>query len=134
MKTYGIYLAYPPTIDLRAQGLGRYLSEFLKAADRREDVRFVVACPSWMVPGLVAFMEAANLRSERFEILSPGKKPILLRAHEFLVALRARPRQRRLERLYARIRKLTATLTTDIERRIVGARSIVLASVLGVVL
>ena len=53
MKKYGIYLAYPPKVDLRAEGLGRHLAEFLKAAQERGDVQFVIACPSWMKKSLV---------------------------------------------------------------------------------
>jgi len=48
VRTYGIYLCYPPQVDLRAQGLGRQLSAFLRAAEKRRDVSFVIACPSWM--------------------------------------------------------------------------------------
>lgn len=134
MKTYGIYLAYPPTIELRAQGLGRYLSEFLKAADRRDDVKFVVACPSWMVSSLLAFLEAANVPSRKFEVVSPGKIPLLLRAHEFLAGFRARPRRRRLQSLFSQVRNVGEKLTAAIERRIASARSVAWTSVLGVVL
>ena len=47
VKTYGIYIAYAPTIDLRGEGLGRYLASFLRGAAERRDVDFVIACPSW---------------------------------------------------------------------------------------
>ena len=48
VRTYGIYLCFAPQLDLRAEGLGRHLAAFLLAAERRTDVSFVIACPSWM--------------------------------------------------------------------------------------
>lgn len=81
IKKYGIYLAYPPTLDLRAQGLGRYLAEFLKAAQDRKNVYFVIACPSWMKSSLMELLEETGVQSEDFELLTPPKIPILLRMH-----------------------------------------------------
>src|ERR1051325_3776710 len=70
VKVFGIYLAYAPTIDLQNQGLGRYLAYFLKAAAKRSDVRFVVACPSWTRKGLLKLCEMEGLVAGTFDIIS----------------------------------------------------------------
>src|SRR3954470_12597529 len=75
VKVYGIYLAYAPTIDLQYQGLGRYLAYFLKAAAKRSDVRFVVACPSWTKEGLIQLCESEGLAASSFDIISLPDKP-----------------------------------------------------------
>lgn len=78
MKTFGIYLAYPPSIRLANEGLGRFLAEFLKAAGGRGDVRFVVACPGWMRESLAELFEHAGVPHGAVEVLSPPGKPGLL--------------------------------------------------------
>ncbi|HEV7881291.1 glycosyltransferase [Bradyrhizobium sp.] len=91
MKVYGIYLAYAPTIDLQYQGLGRYLAYFLKAAAKRSDVRFVVACPSWTTEGLLQLCESEGLAAGTFDIISLPDKPLLLRAYERYLQYKRRP-------------------------------------------
>ena len=61
VKTFGIYLAYPPTLDLRAEGLGRHLAEFLKEAKSCPTARFVIACPSWMRKSLDDLLEGVGI-------------------------------------------------------------------------
>src|SRR3954454_18997590 len=82
VKVFGIYLAYAPTIDLQYQGLGRYLAYFLKAAAKRSDVRFVVACPSWTKESLLRLCEVEGLAAGTFDIISLPDKPFLLRMYE----------------------------------------------------
>ncbi|MGQ9557378.1 MAG: hypothetical protein ACUVTU_05430, partial [Desulfurispora sp.] len=82
LKKYGIFLAYPPTVDLRAEGLGRYLAEFLKAAQGRKDVGFVIACPSWTVDILRELCLEVGVQIEKIEFVSPRHKPVLLRMYE----------------------------------------------------
>src|SRR3954470_24863572 len=82
VKVYGIYLAYAPTTDLQYQGLGRYLAYFLKAAARKPDVRFLVACPSWTRKELLKLCEAEGVDTRTFDIISPPGTPLLLRVYE----------------------------------------------------
>lgn len=91
VKVYGIYLAYAPTIDLQYQGLGRYLAYFLKAASKRSDVRFVVACPSWTKESLLKLCESEGLAAGTFDIISLPEKPLLLRAYERYLQYKRRP-------------------------------------------
>lgn len=134
MKKYGIYLAYPPTTDLQAQGLGRHLVEFLRGAQDRSDVRFVIACPSWMKKPMVELFDASGIRKDSFEILAPESKPLLLRLYETYVALRKWPRHRgRLAKLRKWLVELSSKVSTYIERKLVGSRSIVFMATLGLV-
>src|SRR3954454_22633869 len=91
VKVYGIYLAYAPTIDLQYQGLGRYLAYFLKAAAKRSDVRFVVACPSWTKEGLLKLCASEGLAAGTFDIISLPEKPLLLRAYKRSLQYKRRP-------------------------------------------
>lgn len=36
MNKYGIYICFPPGVDLRHEGLGRYLAAFIKGAEKRK--------------------------------------------------------------------------------------------------
>ncbi len=37
MNKYGIYICFPPGVDLRHEGLGRYLAAFIKGAEKKEN-------------------------------------------------------------------------------------------------
>lgn len=124
VKRYGIYLAYPPTIDLRADGLGRLLAEFLKGSQKHEGLQFSIACPSWMRDSLEELLESAGVPRDRFEIIAPPRQPFLLRAHHWLLARREKKRAagilvRFAERLRARTRKLELAA----QKRAVNVRS-----------
>lgn len=93
IKIYGIYLAYAPGLDLRHEGLGRYLAAFLKGASHREDVRFVLVCPSWSKEGLEELFKSEGVPKERFELVSPAKKPMILEAYEAYAARKKRKRK-----------------------------------------
>ncbi len=84
MKKYGIYLLYPPTVDLRSDGLGRHLSCFLKASQTKENVKFIIIAPSWMRSALVNLFTDYNISNNAFEIITPTHIPILLRIYFWL--------------------------------------------------
>lgn len=92
VKRYGIYLAYAPTVDLRHQGLGRYLAAFLKGAMQRSDVRFVLVCPSWLRESVEALFETEAVPRGCVEILAPKGVPPVLRLHQKWVAYQKRVR------------------------------------------
>jgi glycosyltransferase involved in cell wall biosynthesis len=91
VKTFGIYLAYAPTINLQYQGLGRYLAYFLKAAANRSDVRFVVACPSWSREDLLKLCESEGILSTTFDVVSLPGQPLLFRAYQRYLKYKQRP-------------------------------------------
>jgi hypothetical protein len=96
VRRYGIYLAYPPKVDLRVQGLGRHLAELLKAAQERNDLRFVIACPSWMKSSIDDLCEENDIAHDSFDVVSPRMEPLFLRAYEIWLAFRSRRRRTRL--------------------------------------
>lgn len=123
MKTYGIYLAYSPVIDLRAEGLGRLLAEFLKAAHHRGDIRFVIACPSWSRKSLRELFDDAGIPPAGFEIVGPETKPVLLGLYDGYLAMRKRKRRKGRSRILSRIKAFSASLLTRVERMLVTTRS-----------
>jgi glycosyltransferase involved in cell wall biosynthesis len=124
VKTYGIYLAYPPQIDLRAQGLGRFLAEFLKVAEDRADARFLIACPSWMRKSLGKLFEEAEIPLTAFEIIGPENRPVFLNLYELYQANQRRKRAKsRFFQLYARVKSLCLRIVTGAERALVTTRS-----------
>lgn len=93
VRHYGIFIAYPPTVDLRDQGLGRHLAMFLKGAEGVTDVRFTIVCPSWTRDTLEELFKSEQVSSEGFKIVAPERKPYALRLFELLRAYRARPKR-----------------------------------------
>jgi glycosyltransferase involved in cell wall biosynthesis len=124
VKVYGIYLAYAPTIDLQYQGLGRYLAYFLKAAARRADVRFVVACPSWTKEGLLKLCELEGLAADSFDIISLPDKPVLLRMYERALQRRRRFRPGVVARWSEALLSGYMQHRLSIERRFATSRSL----------
>jgi glycosyltransferase involved in cell wall biosynthesis len=132
MKKYGIFLAYPPTVDLRAEGLGRHLAEFLNGAQARGDVRFVIACPSWMQKNLIELFDASGVSHDSFEIIAPLSKPVLLRLHEAYVAFKKRTKRvGRLAKLLKLLVMVASNTSIFVIKKFVGTRSVVLMVVLG---
>lgn len=82
VKHYGIYIAYPPTVDLRHEGLGRYLAAFLKGASAQKDVKFSVVCPSWSLESLAELLEAEGVPSTSCHVVSPKGVPLVLGLYE----------------------------------------------------
>jgi len=133
MKKYGIYLAYPPTIDLRGQGLGKHLSEFLKGAQERGDVEFVIACPSWMRQNLERLFEDALLAKGSFEIIAPTKKPSLLRLYEFVTSLKRTSQKKGKGARFWKLFSLMANkLYVSLIKQFAGTRSLFMMAVLAV--
>jgi glycosyltransferase involved in cell wall biosynthesis len=132
MKKYGIFLAFPPTVDLRAEGLGRHLAEFLNGAQARGDVRFVIACPSWMQKNLIELFDASGVSHDSFEIIAPLSKPVLLRLHEAYVAFKKRTKRvGRLAKLLKLLVMVASNTSIFVIKKFVGTRSVVLMVVLG---
>lgn len=135
MKKYGIYLAYQPTVDLQTEGLGRHLTEFLKGAEERDDIRFVIVCPSWMQQSLVELFDASGVSHDCFEIMAPKRKPVLLRLHEAYAAFKKRSRRKSIfAKLGEWLAGLEAEMTGFVEKKMVGIRSITLMVLFCIVL
>jgi len=84
MKTFGIYILYPPLVDLRREGLGRYLAHLLKGGAEHKDVHMVILCPSWFPEQMESLLEAEGVPSERLQIVSPGRQPVAIRIRNSL--------------------------------------------------
>jgi glycosyltransferase involved in cell wall biosynthesis len=125
MKEYGIYVAYPPTVDLRAEGLGRYLAAFLKGAESRRDVRFTIVCPSWSHDSLEELFESEGVPKDRFRVVWPRGKPYVLYAYEAWRAYQQRDRSSgRLKRIGRAIAAWVTQAETRLGRRAVQVNSV----------
>lgn len=126
LNRYGIYVAYPPTVDLTAQGLGRYLAAFLKGASEREDVHFVIICPSWSLDAINELLDAEGVPRARLQIVCPQGKPYLLRLYEFGRSfLQRRQGLGVLIRLKHIVERAYSSLTQRLVQRLVRARTVV---------
>jgi glycosyltransferase involved in cell wall biosynthesis len=135
VKTYGIFLAYQPTVDLHSEGLGRYLAEFLKGAQERDGLHLVIACPSWLRGSLTELLDTAGIRTEDVEIISPSKKPLLLVLREGYLTLRSRRRGRGPVRaFFDATRTLCSKAEARIEKHLAGTRSLFLVALFGLIL
>lgn len=125
MNTFGIYLCYHPGVDLRAEGLGRHLGEFLKGVVERDDVKFVVACPSWMTVSLKQLLESCGLAPDAIEIIAPDAPPMLLTARQnFAMRHKRKPAASRRPGLGTRGRQVLLRGEAGLERRVASARTI----------
>jgi glycosyltransferase involved in cell wall biosynthesis len=126
VKTYGIYIAYPPTIDLRHEGLGRYLASFIHGTLGRPDVDFVVVCPSWSRPMLEELFESEGVPGDKVRVLAPAGKPYLLRAYEAWHACRNRTLSLGLrKRLANAVRFAAKRLLGRLEQRVARTHDLV---------
>ena len=121
MKNYGIYLAYPPDVDLRGEGLGRHLAMFLNGAEQVGDVQFTSVCPSWTKKTLELLFHGEGVDSGIFEIRSPEGQPYILKIFQSIRALKFKG-----ARVFGVFQKLKALLSE-------GAGFIWLRLVVGVV-
>jgi glycosyltransferase involved in cell wall biosynthesis len=79
VKTYGIYVAYPPWTQLEGEGLGRYLAAFVRGASQSGQARFVIACPGWTRPGLESLFKKSGVPDDAVEFLAPRGVPGVIR-------------------------------------------------------
>lgn len=123
---FGIYLAYAPTVDLRNEGLGRYLAAFLKGVALQPDVRFVLVCPSWSSESLIALFEEESVPQSSFEIVSPPNEPAILRLYRKWTSFRKRSgRPTRFRRLLAGVRSAKDRMLDFMLRRIATTNSMI---------
>jgi len=84
VNRYGILMAWRPGIDLCAEGLGRYLANFIKGAEEIPDVQLVIVCPSWSKKALKQLFESERVSPDKVLIISPAQKPLLLKVLEMI--------------------------------------------------
>lgn len=124
IKKYGIYLSYAPGVDLRHEGLGRYLAAFLKGTSSRSDVRFVLVCPSWSRKSLEALFASEGVLKEQFEMLSPSKEPLILRFYEALNSYKRRAKKIGFsQRILEKAAQLRSRVTRYVEDRFIKSES-----------
>lgn len=135
MKKFGIYLCYPPAVDLRMEGLGRHLGEFLKGAHERDDVAFVIACPSWLTENLDQLFDSCNLPPGAIEVIAPRSSPLLLTLYrKYLAYISRKPSTRRKPGLRERMRQFIVDCRMQLERRLAITRNIFAAMFWGILL
>ncbi|MGY2199945.1 glycosyltransferase [Pseudomonas gingeri] len=124
IRTFGIYLAYAPGVNLRHEGLGRHLAAFLKGASKREDVRFVLICPSWSKDDLESLFISEGVCKDRFEVVSPERVPLIISLYEAYLARRSRRRAFSLDSwLLDKLRVLKSHVVHHVENRLVSTFS-----------
>lgn len=124
MKRFGIYLAYAPGIDLRHEGLGRYLAAFLKGAAGRDDVKFTLICPSWTKKALHELFLSEGVEEDVFEIVSPPGIPMILRGYEGYIARKKKLKKMSLkERIAKKLFHWKAVFASKVEDRLISVDS-----------
>src|SRR5262245_22570247 len=119
MKTFGIYLAFPPLVNLRHEGIGRHLVTLLRAVEKRDDTRCVIACPSWSRASLNGLV--SNESRPRQDFIGPAVEPYLCRFSWFRRAISAPPSKPPV--LRPRTVKSLATPFIWLLSKLVGART-----------
>jgi len=133
LKIYGIYLAYHPNVDLRTEGLGRHLAEFLKGAQQRQDVRFAIACPSWSRKEIEKLCDAFFIDQESFDFVSPPTVPLVLSLLERSKKLKKRTKRLWMSKLATTVRALVSQPARLTAQKLFGTRSMLLLGALVVI-
>lgn len=124
VRTFGIYLAYAPGLDLRHEGLGRYLAAFLKGAAKRQDVRFVLLCPSWSKKDLNTLFLGEGVPQDALEIVAPANVPAILKVYNLYSDWKKRTKRKGLkERFRDKVLVLKERFLNHLENRLVAAES-----------
>jgi glycosyltransferase involved in cell wall biosynthesis len=124
MRNYGIYLCYPPTVDLRKEGLGRYLAAFIKGSEHLDDVKFSILCPSWSQDDLNSLFESEGVPLDKVSINSPQTQPIILRINNRIQKFRKKKVSKgRIAKVLERIKKIPIFYINRIEERVAQSYS-----------
>lgn len=124
VKRYGIYLAYPPTLDLRNEGLGRYLAAFLKSTSEKGHARFVIMCPSWSRESLEMLFESERVPRQCMEIVAPERMPAVLCLYQQWVDYQKRARTSRFGNFADKLRQFKNRFVENALHRIATAESV----------
>lgn len=125
VKHYGIYIAYPPTVDLRHEGLGRYLAAFLKGASTQKDISFSVVCPSWSRESLAELLEAEGVPTSSCHVVSPKGVPLVLGLYEaWLRHTRRKKKLGFIQRISAKVMQQRSALVQNTVDRLVRTHSV----------
>jgi glycosyltransferase involved in cell wall biosynthesis len=124
VKHYGIYIGYPPQVDLRVEGLGRHLAEFLRASQYQDEFRFVVACPSWSRSGLKDLCHANGIALDSFDIVSPDSEPFFLRTYRWWLAIRTNKRRSALKNFLIAFRQSARRPARTFAKLVVSTRNV----------
>lgn len=124
LKKYGIYTAYPPTVNMKKEGLGRYLVSFINGASARNDVCFVIVCPSWSHEDLESLLASEHVPEKCYEVISPSRKPFILRIYEAYNCYKMKPPKKARISIIERLKKVTHIIQTRLENRIAIAYSL----------
>ncbi|MCF5873566.1 glycoside hydrolase [Aeromonas sp. HMWF036] len=134
VRKFGIYLCYAPSVDLRKEGLGRYLAAFLKGAAVRDDVKFTLVCPSWSTKDLYDLFDSENVPHDSFSIRSPEKRPLLLDLYHWYINRKTKIRKRKTLKsfLLGLVGSLKENIFHYVEKRLLNAYTTLDLILLGV--
>ncbi len=78
MKNIGFFLAFPPEISLKQQGMGRLLY-FLLSSEKiqKSDIRLIIATPKHCQENLYHFLQEEGISLSNVEFLTTTRQPIL---------------------------------------------------------
>ncbi|MCW9895268.1 glycosyltransferase [Escherichia coli] len=127
MNKYGIYICFPPGVDLRHEGLGRYLAAFIKGAEKKENVQFTLLCPSWSVDDIYKLFESEGVPLKLVDIISPKGTPVILNVYKYITALKNKKKKNKkslLNRFINRLKALPPYILSDFEKRVSRAYSV----------
>jgi glycosyltransferase involved in cell wall biosynthesis len=105
------------------------LAEFLRAAQSREDVKFVIVCPSWLRSDVCQSLQEFGVLLDRIEIVTPQRQPWAYQAYQaYQTSVNWRQKQSRkpgrLARLTGSLKQLMSDSLTPIARWLISARSL----------
>ena len=122
LKYYGIYLAYPPTVDLCAEGLGRHLASFLKGAAERDDVRFVIVCPTWSKESIYKLCSNEGVPQDSFDLKCAKRPSTFLVLHQRYHDYLTRRKPKKKSKWFQRVVSYGWSIELLLSKRLLQAR------------
>jgi glycosyltransferase involved in cell wall biosynthesis len=123
---YGIFLGWQPGVELRGEGVGRYIAALLKAGEADRSIRFTVVCPSWHRKTITDLCKSEGVPATAFDFWTPGAEPAFLRLVNWLEGrgpVRKRRKRRRFG-LYVGFKRFVTRAARWSASSIMGARSL----------
>lgn len=72
----GIFLAYNPKVNLKTEGLGRYLANLLKGFQKAGH-EIILACPQWLMGSVTDLCEDYQIDMANISFILSFKKPVI---------------------------------------------------------
>ncbi|KTC68748.1 Glycosyl transferases group 1 [Legionella birminghamensis] len=122
IKKYGIYFSHPSRSGLYQDDETNLLA-FLKIAAVQDEIKFVIACPSWASDSLKGILRHHLINPNVFEFVSPSREPLICTVNDSLQHLLNRSKSGLWPRIKAKTKEALLAAFNAFMLRLISSRS-----------